>query len=411
MGGSSTPSISSPVLDREQLIAASQHGSPLPQSPSITTYLALGTPFQGQGPRLPRQSLVSLPGLASHSGGQHFLPSPQRNPSPALSTITTYLAPVTPFQGQSPRPSHATPVVPLEESKEVQLLHRLISLESMNGVGSEPTLDPLEDLFILAITQVRYRSAETYARRYLSASRTLYGDHDQRTGRGLAILGGSLSHQGHYLQALKVLQKASDVLRRILPPEHTYALDNEFDIGYTHLRLGDSDEALKIFRRTEETALGVLGPVHEITLTAQVYLNEALLLLQQSPEAEQRLNVLMTKLEDHSSTLHSSFLTRCRISHALLLRKTSRLQEAADVLETLLQERMETYGPEHPMTLMIMYSLAQAYMDLGRIPEALDKINLCISGRERVVGPDHPESKSAREVRDEILKQMGHHNQ
>lgn len=286
------------------------------------------------------------------------------------------------------------------------MLHHLSSLEAKYGVDSEQTLNTLDDLCRLFVNQGRYRSGETYARRCLSASRTLYGDHDHRTGHGLSILGSPLYCQGHHLQAKNVLQKASDILKRTLPSGHEVTLRNEFRIGLVQAFLNHPEEALMIFRRTEETALGVLGPVHATTLNVQVYLIHALLELRQFPEAEQRLNLLMTKLREYSSTLDSRFLTLCRIFYASLLRKTSRLEEAADVLETLLQESMGTDGPEHPLTLKVMYDLAETYVDRGRIPEALDKINLCISGSERVLGPDHPDSKLARGVRDKILDEM-----
>ena len=59
-------------------------------------------------------------------------------------------------------------------------------------------------------------------------------------------------------------------------------------------------------------------------------------------------------------------------------------------------ERSESYGPDHPETLIIRGNLARWTGDAGNAAEARDQVAALLPAFERVLGPEHPQTLSVR---------------
>ena len=69
--------------------------------------------------------------------------------------------------------------------------------------------------------------------------------------------------------------------------------------------------------------------------------------------------------EDHPDTL----ITRNQLAN--VYRFAGRLDEAIDLYENLLSDRIRVLGEDHPQTLWTRCDLAEAYKDAGRLDEAI----------------------------------------
>jgi tetratricopeptide (TPR) repeat protein len=65
------------------------------------------------------------------------------------------------------------------------------------------------------------------------------------------------------------------------------------------------------------------------------------------------------------------------------LRKEDRDEEALDLLEQVLVQRADRYGPDHPKTREVRFSLAKVLMRLGRHREARDVLDLQLESHLR----------------------------
>jgi hypothetical protein len=165
-------------------------------------------------------------------------------------------------------------------------------------------------------------------------------------------------------------------------------------------------EAVDILRRTEQTAIHLWGEAHGLALSVQLNLLQALVWSELFLEAEQRAEVLRLKLS--LSTASPNSLDRRTALDVdtllgLILLKTSRLNEAKEVLGLSWRTAADLLGPEHPETLQIMVWLARVFMECGQLEEALGQVNICISTQSRVLGLNHPRTQHARRWRDEML--------
>ena len=65
------------------------------------------------------------------------------------------------------------------------------------------------------------------------------------------------------------------------------------------------------------------------------------------------------------------------------------LDEAEDLIRRCLEAREGSLGPEHPVTLSSLLSMANLHMARGRYAEAEDLYKRGVAGRKQILGPTH----------------------
>ena len=95
--------------------------------------------------------------------------------------------------------------------------------------------------------------------------------------------------------------------------------------------------------------------------------------------------------DDHPDTLAS------RNSLAMAYRAAGRLDEAVPLYERTLADRVVVLGEGHPDTLTSRNNLATAYEAAGRLDEAVPLYEQSLAGLDRVLGADHPRTVLVRE--------------
>ena len=73
-------------------------------------------------------------------------------------------------------------------------------------------------------------------------------------------------------------------------------------------------------------------------------------------------------------------------------KSVGRFDDAVELYEQVLADRMRVLGPDHPNTLEARNNLAGAYDDIGRFSEAIELYERVLADQERVLGPDHPDT-------------------
>ena len=77
-------------------------------------------------------------------------------------------------------------------------------------------------------------------------------------------------------------------------------------------------------------------------------------------------------------------------------KSVGRFDDAVELYEQVLADRMRVLGPDHPNTLEARNNLAGAYDDIGRFSEAIELYERVLADQERVLGPDHPDTLTTR---------------
>ncbi|KAF8244552.1 hypothetical protein K440DRAFT_609225 [Wilcoxina mikolae CBS 423.85] len=98
---------------------------------------------------------------------------------------------------------------------------------------------------------------------------------------------------------------------------------------------------------------------------------------------------IIRQVPSNTLTLGANFASALRI--------TGLWNEAAMVLERIVQKSTSLLGPEHPNTLNSMAILAHIYADLGRMEAAFDLLQKVFDTRTLTLGKDHPDTKYSRE--------------
>ena len=70
-----------------------------------------------------------------------------------------------------------------------------------------------------------------------------------------------------------------------------------------------------------------------------------------------------------------------------------RFDEAIELYERVLADRVRVLGPDHPDTLISRNNLAPAYCSVGRFGEAIDALEKLLPDCQRVLGREHPLTK------------------
>jgi tetratricopeptide (TPR) repeat protein len=202
---------------------------------------------------------------------------------------------------------------------------------------------------------------------------------------------------GLYEEALPHAERALELRRRVLGPEHPDTLETMNLIRVLYLsRLSTSAQAEPLIKQLLEVQRRVLGPDHPDTLTtmhnvAPLYggmgrYEKAETLYTQELEVQRR--VLGPGHPDTLPTMSSL---------SLLYRDMGQHEKAEPLSKQALEVKRRVYGPDHPSTLTTMTQLGFLYVLRGQYEKAETLLKQALEVERRVLGLDHPDTVLAME--------------
>ena len=202
-------------------------------------------------------------------------------------------------------------------------------------------------------------------------------------------IGQTYTDLGLLPEATKQLERALDLRRRVLGPEHPDTLSSMSNLAAVYDLAGKHAQAEALDSQSLAIQRRVLGPEHPDTLKsmsnlAYVYFDEGKY-AQAEALGSQSLVIQRRVLgPEHPDTLKSIY------SLAVVYEREGKYAQAEELNRETVEIRHRVLGPEHPATLASMNNLAIVYEEEGKYAqaEALDSQTLEI--KRRVLGPEHP---------------------
>ena len=183
-------------------------------------------------------------------------------------------------------------------------------------------------------------------------------------------LGESYYYQGQIALAIRQYERALDLRRQALGPDHAETIASMNNLALAYLETGRLAGALKLLEEALKRCKAKLAfddPLAPVTMgnLAHAYADagrfaDAVTL---DEEALERLRAKVGP--DHMHTL----IALNNLANAY--RGAGRPAEALPRLEEALARLRKTVGPNHPTTMLAMSNLALAYTDAGRVADAI----------------------------------------
>jgi serine/threonine protein kinase/tetratricopeptide (TPR) repeat protein len=185
----------------------------------------------------------------------------------------------------------------------------------------------------------------------------------------LQNLGMSYGEMGDYAGALEYFQRAFEIKKRILPPDHSDLAISLNGIGLAKVYLKDYEGARLLLERAVSIHTGAVGPDNLLTADALHSLGDLLVNMEEYTEArphlERALEIVKATLKDEDHGLAAWILH----SLATLERETGQHAEAESLYRRALKMR-ENLDPDHPQVAETLEGFADLLHKMGREPEA-----------------------------------------
>jgi serine/threonine protein kinase len=204
-------------------------------------------------------------------------------------------------------------------------------------------------------------------------------------------LGESYAYLGEPVLAVRQLERALELRRRVLGLDHPETLSAMNNLALAYQDAGRLADAIPLLEEALRRSQVQPGPASASTL---IWMNNLASAYWDAGRLADALPLLEGVLKrrrallgpDRPETLVS--LNNLSIAY----RDVGRLADAIPLLEEALKQRRVRLGPDHPETLISMDNLAQLYGDAGRSSEALALYEEAVAGFKARLGADHPDT-------------------
>lgn len=199
---------------------------------------------------------------------------------------------------------------------------------------------------------------------------------------------------GDYDQSAKQAEKAYELARRELGPDHLTTLKALSVCGVAYR----GQRRLDLAVRTQQQVLTALekkvGAEDASTLSVRIRLANLYADQGRLPEAEHILRETIPLSEKVSGPNSRRTLT-ARSSLGAVLYRNARLAEAEPVFRALVEQHRRLDGDDHPITLRCINNLAVVLIELGRTAEAIPLLEETLAARRYMLPTRHPSTLNA----------------
>ncbi len=163
-------------------------------------------------------------------------------------------------------------------------------------------------------------------------------------------------------------------------------------LGFAASSIGDDQNAEPMLKRAAELSEELHGPRHPQTLEALSGYAKALVNLSRFDEAHAAFTEVLARAEANSPDLWDQDTLRQAGNVAVATLEGGNHDEAASLLEGILERSRTLLGDQHETTLTTINNLATAYSRLEREREALTLYEEVLAGQIAAHGEDHPKT-------------------
>jgi len=259
------------------------------------------------------------------------------------------------------------------------------------GLSNDPELQAkmMNTMGITYFSLGLYARAQPLVERAIEIQRRVLGPEHPDTLASMSNLTNVLVSEGHYVDAEKLIRETLDIRRRVLGSQDPDTLDSMSNLSIVLWSQGNYIEAEKLDRETLESRRRVLGPEHPKTIGSMSGLANVLWSEGRYAEAE-KLNRETLEIRRRVLGPEDPGTLGSMNNLALDLRSEGHYAEAEKLDRETLDICRRVIGPEHPASLDVTANLAVDLWSEGHFAEAekLDRETLEV--RRRVLGPEHP---------------------
>ncbi len=277
---------------------------------------------------------------------------------------------------------------------EAWVIASLSIREKLFGTEHPDTAFSLNNLARLHHTQGHYAEALPLLQQALNICQNSLGEEHSDTATSLNNLAGLYRVQGQYAQALPLYQQALCIRQNSLGGEHSDTAISLNNLAALYQAQGQYAQALPLFQRALKICQNSLGKDHPDTATslnnlaglyqAQGQYAQALPLFQQALSIRQ--NSLGQEHPDTASSLSSL---------AGLYRVQGEYVQALPLFQQALSIRQNSLGQEHPDTANSLNNLAALYQVQGEYAQALLLYQQALKICQNSLGKDHPHTANS----------------
>jgi tetratricopeptide (TPR) repeat protein len=239
----------------------------------------------------------------------------------------------------------------------------------------------------------KYQEAADMLADVVNQSHRWLGDDARITLNARLWLGVAERCAGDPVRASANIEAAMTGLSRGFGPNSNDALASRLSHALNQLALSQVAEGRKALEGVLAVYEGWLGTEHPHALITRLNIATALCLEDKHADAQVHVERAVTGLSDTLSPTHTYTLS-AKLVWASVLAQLGKLEDAAEVEETVLAERIEWLGPEHPDTLRGQANLLLTRHQQGTNGGTIERQQV-ISQLGSVLGADHPDVTAA----------------
>jgi len=236
-----------------------------------------------------------------------------------------------------------------------------------------------------------YKAAEPHLERAYRIRVEQLGDEDISTLTSMNDLGSLYLDQARHDDAEPLLVRAWLVRRRLLGEDHPDTLASAVQVAWLSLFYGSSavGDVEELFAKTLETARGVLGQEHLVTLEAVLGLSTVYGMSYRREEAESLLASGLKTAErvlsaEHELTLW--FMNRLAAFHFA----QGRYEQGAQLVTRAFEISQRVLGNEHPVTIQSMFMCGSMYRFQEQDEEEAESLmEESVQLSRRILGDEH----------------------
>ena len=254
--------------------------------------------------------------------------------------------------------------------------------------------DALNQQVSQLIEQGKYREAIPIAERAVEVSKRALGPEHRETADALNNLGFLFQRIGDYAKAEPPYQEALRIRRKVLGPEDPDTAESLNNLGALYQDMGESARAEPLYQEALRIRQRVLGPEHPDTAQS---LNNLASLYQDTGEyakAEPLYQEALRICQRVFGPEHSDTATSLS-NLGELYEDMGEYAKAGPLLQEALRVRQKVLGPEHPDTANSLNNLASLYEAMGEYAKAEPLYLEALRIRQKVLGPEHPETANS----------------
>jgi len=194
---------------------------------------------------------------------------------------------------------------------------------------------------------------------------------------------------GNYSAATQIFERALDISKRVLGPEHAQTAEALSGLGVVYSILGDQKRAEPLHLQALAIRQKIFGPQHVTTALSYGDVGVEYLITGNYKKAE---SALQRAVDIQERVLGAHVRTARSVENLANLYQTI---EAHVLAEKLYLRAIEIYtqlnGPNHPDVAHALSNLASLYLRTGAYPKAAELARRAVAIQEQALGSDHVE--------------------